>query len=234
MTLWDLAIALFRRWPVLLIGALITCSFGLLSIRDDGVYWTRTEVILLAPKAWYTNKLEVTPWEVTKATGVVVKRVVGADKTIKYASPEATMIGTSNVREGTWIRQEDDGGQWSTDFSSSVIIVEAVGPTVERTRELQEAAVNKISDTLAQLQKEWNADPHLLITSTVAPLSAVIYHVKGSKVRALGMTGVLGIGSTVGVVVMLEYRTRRRSGLATTGAPEADFIVLDNPIVTRT
>lgn len=234
MTLWDLTVALFRRWPVLLVGAMITCGCGLLSIRDDGVYWSRTEVILLAPTAWYVNKLQVTPYEVTKATGVVVKRVVGADKVIKYASPGASMIGTSNVREGIWIRQEDDGGQWSTDLSSPVIIVEAVGPTPDRTRDLQQAAVNKISTALVQLQEDWGADHHLWITSTVAPASAEIYHVTGSKVRALGMTATLGIGITVGVVLVLEYRTRRRTGFAAANDPEADFIVLDDPVVSPT
>lgn len=225
MTLWDLTLALFRRWPVLLVGALITCSFGLLAIRDNGVYWTRTQVILLSPKSWYPNRLQVSPWEVTKATGVVVKRVVGDGTTIKYASPEVTMIGTSKVREGVWIRQEDDGGQWSIGLTSPVIIVEAVAPTAERADQLRQDAIKQIAHTLQQLQKEWGADPGLLIASTEAPASAVTYYVTGSRVRALGMTAALGIGLTVGVVLILESRARRRTQDTTT-APDSEFVVL--------
>ncbi|QGN33882.1 hypothetical protein [Microlunatus sp. Gsoil 973] len=227
MTLWDLVLAFFRRWPVLLVGALITCTCGGLATRDNGVYWTRTQVILLAPKEWYPNKLEVSPWEVTKATGVVVKRVVGAGSRIKYASPEATMIGTSNVRDGTWIRQEDNGGQWSVGLTSPVIIVEAVGPTPERAQELQQVAANLIAHNLAQLQRDWGVNPKLWITSTVAPAPAVIYHVTGSKPRALGMTALLGVGITLGFVLALEYRVRRRAE-TDADAPESEFVILDD------
>lgn len=227
MTLWDLTLALFRRWPVLLVGALVTCSFGLLAIRDNGVYWTRTQVILLSPKSWYPNRLQASPWEVTTATGAVVRRVVGDGKTIKYASPEVTMIGTSNVRDGVWIRQEDDGGQWSIGLTSPVIIVEAVAPTAERANELRQAAINQIAHTLQQMQKEWGADPNLLIASTEAPASAVTYYVSGSRVRALAMTAVLGIGLTVGAILILESRARRRTQNSIS-APESDFVVLDD------
>lgn len=227
MTLWDLTLALFRRWPVLLVGALVTCSFGLLAIRDNGVYWTRTQVIMLSPKTWYPNRLQASPWEVTTATGAVVKRVVGDGKTIKYASPEVTMIGTSNVRDGVWIRQEDDGGQWSIGLTSPVIIVEAVAPTAERADELRQAAINEIAHTLQQMQKEWGADPNLLIASTEAPASAVTYYVSGSRIRALAMTAALGIGLTVGAILVLESRARRRTQDPITG-PESDFVVLDD------
>jgi hypothetical protein len=228
MTLWDLSLALFRRWPLLLVGAVITCGCGLLALRDDGVYWSRTQVILLAPKAWYPNKLEVSPWEVTKATGVVVKRVVGADKSVKFASPEVTMIGTSDVREGAWVRQEDDGGQWSVGLTSPVIIVEAVAPTQTRVRDLQQAAVRKIAQQLVKLQEDWKVDPHLWITSTVAPTPAVIYHVTGSRPRALAMTALLGAAMTIGFTLTLEYLARRRAGEGTGLRAEPDFVVLDD------
>lgn len=226
MTLWDLTLALFRRWPVLIIGALVTCGFGLLAIRDNGVYWTRTDVILLSPKSWYPNRLQLSPWEVTKATGAVVKRVVGDSTTIKYASPDVTMIGTSNVREGVWIRQEDDGGQWSVGLTSPVIIVEAVAPTAQRAEELRQAAIEQIAHTLQRMQKEWGADPNLLVASTEAPTTAVTYYVTGSRIRALAMTAALGIGLTVGVVLKLESRARRRTQELTT-AVDSEFVVLD-------
>jgi hypothetical protein len=224
MTLWDLTLAMFRRWPIVVAGALITCAFGLLAIRDSGIYWTRTEVILLSPKSWYPNRLQVSPWEVTTATGVVVKRVVGDGTTVKYASPDVTMIGTSTVREGVWIRQEDDGGQWSMGLTSPVIIVEAVGPTAQRAEQLRQVAVTRIARTLQQLQKQWGADSNLLIASTEAPTTAETYFVDGSKIRALAMTAALGIGSTVGVVLILESRSRKKSSAS--NAADSEFIVL--------
>lgn len=234
MTLWDLTLALFRRWPVLAAGALITIGCGLLSIHTQGVYMTRTQVILLAPSAWYSNKLQVSPWAVTKATGVVVKRVVGDGEVIKYASPDTTIVGISKAREGTWIRQEDDGGQWSIGYTSPVILVDTVGQTPTAALERRQAAITKIATALAEIQKDWGVAPHQRITSTVAPTSAAVQYVTGSRIRALGMTAALGIGITVGVILVLEFRARQRAGQAAVMPGEAEFVVLDAPFTRAT
>ena len=41
------------------------------------------------------------------------------------------------------------------------------------------------------------------------------------------MTAALGVGMTVGVVLMLEYRDRKRRGFDAAADPEDDFVILD-------
>jgi hypothetical protein len=108
-----------------------------------------------------------------------------------------------------------------------VIIVEAVGPTAERVDQLRQAAVSQIAHTLQQIQTQWGADPGLLVASTEAPDTAETYFVAGNRVRALGMTAALGIGVTVGVVLILESRARRKS-LGPEAVPDTEFVVLDD------
>ena len=38
-----------RRWPVVLVGLIVTVVLGLLTLRMPGVYWASTKVVFLVP-----------------------------------------------------------------------------------------------------------------------------------------------------------------------------------------
>lgn len=212
MTLLDRLRQLVKRWPVLLVGLLVSAGVALLAIRDPGAYFTRMQVVFLAPSTWYRNVLETTPETVIVAASAVSKRVVGASAVIKYGSLDATIVGTSSVRDGVWIRPEDQGGQWAPDIRAPVILVDVVAATPERVRELQYDTISRIQSELDKLQDELRPGVRDGITIQVAPDATTIYRIRGDRPRALAMTITLGGFATLTMVWVVEaWSTRRRS-----------------------
>ena len=210
MTLWDLIRAALRRWPVLLAGALATLGLVYTTTLDDGVYWSRTQVVFLAPTSKiYPNALRTTSEDLIITAGVVAKAVAGPDKVTKYASPEATLIG-EGTRDGWSIRLPDTGGQWAPNFAEQVLYVEVVAATAEEVEARQDEIVAQIADELDRLQRDAGVVPVNDITVTVAPESTVVHQVGGSTMRAAGMAGLLGASATFALIAVLETRARRR------------------------
>lgn len=74
MTFWELLRAILRYWPVVLVGALCTVLVALTVVDDDGVHFTRTEIIFLAPTSpTYPNALRTQSEDVIDMAGVVAK-----------------------------------------------------------------------------------------------------------------------------------------------------------------
>jgi hypothetical protein len=211
MTLWDLLRACLRRWPVVVAGALLTAVAGWAVTLDHGVYWARTQVVFLAPTSKaYPNALNTKSGDLIVTAGVVAKRVIGPDDITKFADPAVTIVGSTPIRDGFWIRLPDSGGQWATNFASQELMIDAVGPTRERVTELQQYAVTRIKEELASLQSEQRVKPVNDITVTVVQDPPVVYLVRGSRPRALLMTAALGVGLTVAAVMVVELRSIRR------------------------
>lgn len=218
MKQWDLIRSVIRRWPIVLVGALFTAALGYLAVDDRDVYWTRTEVVFLAPSSQlYPNSLKTTSEDLIITAGVVAKRVTGPGRITKYASPDANLVGIG-IRDGWSIRLPDTGGQWATNFTSQALTVEVVGPDRETVLAKQQELIDRIEDELDALQRSAGVDPRNDITATVVPESAVVHQIGGSKLRTLGMIAALGAGATLGLVFFVEYRARRRAS----GAPPSD------------
>lgn len=210
MTLWDLFGLALRRWPIVLGGAICTAAVAFAAIQDDGVYWTRTQVVFLAPPSeLYPNSLETRSESLVITAGLVAKEINGPGKVTKYGSSDVSLVGLG-VRRGWSVRLPDSGGQWAPNFSEQVLIAEVVGETVEEVEHDQEALFELIAGELYDMQRDMGVAPVNDVTVTVAPESTVIYHVSGSRSRAVGMAGMLGAGATVAGLFTLEMRARRR------------------------
>lgn len=211
MTLWNLARAALRRWIVLVAGAVATLGLVYTTTLDDGVFWSRTQVVFLAPpSAAYPNALRTTSEDLIITAGVVAKAVSGPEEVTKYASPDATLVG-EGVRDGWSIRLPDTGGQWATHFAEQVLYVEIVAATAEEVEARQTEIIGQIVTELDRLQRDAGVEPVNDITVTVAPESTVVHHVRGSRARSAGMAAVLGAGATFAVIALLESRGRRRA-----------------------
>ncbi|WP_186806159.1 hypothetical protein [Microbacterium aerolatum] len=197
----------------MLIGAVLTAGSGLAAVSADGVHFTRTELVFLAPtSALYPNALRTQSEDIIITAGLVAKQVTGPEKITKFASPDVTLVGLG-VRDGWSLRLPDTGGQWATNFATQRLFLDIVGPSEERVREQQSALIEEVDQELEALQRERGVDPVNDITMITAPQSTTIYSVGVNKARALGMTAVLGIGATIAAVIFREYlRRRRRSG----------------------
>lgn len=210
MTLWEFFAACLRRWPIVLVGVICTglAAFALLS--DKGVYYTRTQLVFLAPSSSsYPNTLTTQSEDIIDTAGVVAKRITGPRPVTKFASPDVTLIG-QGIRDGWSLTLPDTGGQWATNFQSQILNLEIVAPARATVLERQTTLVRRVQDELDSLQRERGVAPINDITVQAAPRSTVIYHVGGSKPRALGMTAALGVGITASVVMLVERLARRR------------------------
>lgn len=222
MTLWDLIRAAVRRWPVLLAGALASLGLVYATTLDDGVYWSRTQVVFLAPASKaYPNALRTTSEDLIITAGAVAKAVSGPAAVTKYASPDATLVG-EGIRDGWSIRLPDTGGQWAPNFAQQVLYVEVVGATAEQVGARQEEIIDQIAHELDRLQRDAGVAPVNDITVTVAPESTVVHQVGGSSLRAAGMAGLLGASATFAVIAVLETRARRRDAASPAEAAPAE------------
>ncbi|GAA1978805.1 hypothetical protein [Microbacterium pumilum] len=214
MTFWELVRAFIRHWPIVLIGAVCTAGAGFVAISDDGVYFTRAEIVFLAPtSSLYPNALRTQSEDLIDTAGIVAKRLAGPGKVTKFASPDVTLIGMG-VRDGWSLRLPDTGGQWATNYATQTLNLDVVAATEDEARARQTELVERVKTELNQLQRDANVDPVNDITAIAAPESTVMYHVGGSTARVLGMTAALGIGLTVAAVLFLEYRRQPRRDLA--------------------
>lgn len=215
VTLWGALQALLRRWPVMLVGAVTTTCLMYLVGNEAVTYWSRTEVVFLAPSSQrYPNSLSTKSEDLIITAGLVAKRLNGPGAPVKYASTDVTLIGTSTANEAVWIRLPDSGGQRAPHFNEQVLIVEVRAPTSDRATQLQEAAVIAIATELDSLQRSNRVDPVNDITVTTAPETAVVYPVTGRRSRAVGLTALLGMLLTLGAVGIAEKRARDQEAAA--------------------
>ena len=210
MTLFDLLRVVLRRWPVVVVGALITCSFLYLIRQEQGVYWSRTTVVFLAPSsAIYPNSLATDSGALIVTAGVVEKRVTGPGKVTKYADPSVNLAGLG-IRDGWSISLPDTGGQWAPNFTSRELNVEVVGPSPQEVRAKQSELVGRLRDALRQVQVEWKVAPVNYVTLTTPAEPPVVNYLVGRRPRAEVMTLLLGGVGTVTACVVVDDLLRRR------------------------
>lgn len=211
MIIWDVVRVLLRQWVIVVVGGLITVSCGLLIIKDNPIFFTRTEIAFLAPtSSVYPNALRTQSEDIIETAGVVAKRVTGASKVTKFAAPEVTLVGLG-VRDGWSLRLPDTGGQWATNYATQKLTLDVVSPSRAETAARQQALLDQIAHELLTLQQDAGVVPIDQITMLPAPQSTVIFQVSGNRQRALMMTALLGGLLTVAVALASERRRRRRA-----------------------
>ena len=211
MALHKFTGVLFRQWLVVLVGAVCTIAAGLAAMHDPGIYFTRTNLVFLAPTSSnYPNALRTQSTDVIDTAGLVAKRLTGPGEVTKYASPDVTLVGLG-VRDGWSLRLPDTGGQWATNFATQMLVLDVVGPTREIVEQRRDYLVQRTAQELDRMQRDAGVAPVNDITVIPAPASAVVHHVTGNRLRALGMTALLGVGLTGAAALVVD---RRRSGRA--------------------
>lgn len=207
MTLQAAVSSMVRRWPIVVMGAVVTVCVMYLAASPAVTYWSRGEVVFLAPSSQrYPNSLQTKSEDLIITAGLVAKRLTGTEPTTKYASVDVNLIGTSSEPEQVWIRLPDTGGQWAPHFNDQVLLLEVRAETPQRVEQLYAAAVAAIRHDLATLQRIQRVPAVDHITITSAPQAPVVYAVTGRRSRAVGMAALLGVGLTIVAVAGLERR----------------------------
>jgi hypothetical protein len=234
MTIWDLGVAMGRRWLVVMVGMVCTAAVVMLVGHDQGVYWSRTQVIFLAPaSSLYPNSLKTVSDDIIMTAGVVAKRVNGTAVMPKMGSPDVTLFGRG-VTDGYSVLLPDTGGQWAPNFAQQMLEVQVVGPDAEDVSRRRQVLVGKISQELTALQDDAGVAEVNRITVKLVPDGADVRYIAGQRTRAAAITGVLGESLVIGLVGLLEVRLRRRtqrlSDLDRDDDSRGDAEVLDDDI----
>ncbi|WP_454295830.1 hypothetical protein [Salana multivorans] len=180
------------------LGLLLTAIACYQAISGPPTYWTRTEVVFLTPSsAANPNSLRTRSEDVIITAGAVAKVINGATPPQKYASPEVNLIGTTTATEAVSISLPDTGGQWAPHFTHQLLVVEAKAPSPERAEQLRDTAIEAIENTLDRMQREAGVASVNDMTAVESPESPVVVEVRPSRMRALAMTGLLGLWMTV-------------------------------------
>lgn len=223
MALWDLLRAMVRRWPIVVVGAILTLAAANYASQDRSVYWTRTDLVFLAPKnAQYPNALRATSEDLVITAGVVGKLVVGTRQIPKFTATDAGLIGMG-VRDGWTVRLPDTGGQWAPNYTDQWLIIEVVGPDPETVRTRKEQLVEDMTAALDRVQDEYRVDKAFRMTTKEAPGSTVVYPVGGSSKRAFAVSGMLGAAATLYLVVRIDPILLRRRERRAEKPPETDL-----------
>lgn len=201
-----------RRWLVFTCGVLLVAGAGLVIVAQDGQYWSRTSIIFLAPSsARYPNSLQTKSDAMIVTAGIVAIRINGTTEPPKYASTDATLVGIPPLDRPYWLRLPDSGGQWAHHFANQELLLDVVGSTAEEVEEIREEVIAQVRLELYELQREHDVDPIDDITIKVAQDPPATAYVHGSRVRALGMTALLGLSATIVVATLIDRRASRTS-----------------------
>ncbi|MGA7147678.1 MAG: hypothetical protein WBX17_04210 [Microbacterium sp.] len=210
MSIREFLRAITRRWPIILIGAVVTAAAAMAVLREDGTHWTRSELVFMAPSsAFFPNSLQTRSEDLIITAGLVGKLVTGPDRTLKYGSTDVTLIGTPHDGD-YWLRLPDTGGQWATNYGDQLLLLDVVGDSPDAVEELHDDVVARVRTELEAVQRAQGVAPVNEITMQVSPEALVVHQVGGSRIRALAMTGVIGVAVTGAAVMLLELRASRR------------------------
>jgi hypothetical protein len=202
MGLREVIGALVRRWPVWLVGMVLTLGAGWVVIHPTPSY-TASEIFAAQPP--------VTPWSPNSLTDFRPSLAITAAlvaQLLKSPSGEALLHSRGLV--GTYnLVPRNSGTQQNPAY-----IIPSVQATVTSADQDQAAASTTIllrafDEDLKSLQDQWNVPANLRITITVLAPIAVTESVE-AKSRALAGVAILGIASCFTIALWWDIAVQRR------------------------
>lgn len=211
MTSRDLLRLVFRRWYLMLLGALLTVGALYSVARQPGVYFTSYDVVLLPPSSKLSpNTIEDPRYGITPMAGLIVADYNAGHRQTLLGSPDTTLYG-EGIRSGSRVRMPNRGSQWQPLYTTPNIDVQVVGATSGEVAVEAKRIGAQLTRLVEERQDELGVKQSMRMTTLVSAPDPVIAYVGGSRARvALGI-GIVGITSSTVAVVALERWWVRRS-----------------------
>lgn len=229
MTSLDLLRLLVRRWYVMAFtGVLGLGALAMVWQHPTAVYFTRFDVVLLAPRhVPDPNEMEDPSFSLAPLAGLLVSDVLEGERLVPMATSDATLVG-EGVRDGWSVRLPNTGNQWVPSYTRPNIDVQVVGADEDRV--IAEAArVRALLDgALDRRQEQFGVALGLRTTLMSSPADPVVSRVVGSRSRAaagvllLTLVGALLAAAAVDALVgrmSASGRWRRRT-MSVPGRPQ--------------
>ncbi len=201
-----------RRWWATLTGVCLTGALAFHVALLPGIYHQEVNVVFLWPQGPRTsNAFLHGDQTLVYNAGVVGRVVAGNSSDAQVVSDTVTLVG-EGITHGYLVRLPNSGGQWALNFDRPVLDVQASGSSPEEVEQRMATALARINHELEAMQSAAGVPRGVRITTRMSPPSPVLLYSKGSHVRALAATLLLGIGLTLGVVIVLDQRIALRAG----------------------
>ena len=155
------------------------------------------------------NPLRSESFTLTSLASALVVRVNGGPIGTKTSAPDNTLFG-EGVTEGSRVRIRDIGGMWTSSIPVPVIYVEAIGPTHDSVAAEINRLVGSLTSNLQQLQDELHVPAYGRVVPYAAPAEPEVVEVSGQRVKAAGVTTLVGLAITVLALYAVDRRWPRR------------------------
>jgi hypothetical protein len=196
VTFWDLLALLRRRWPVTVIGVLLTVGVVALVALRPPVYYTRVQLTILPPAAVPGNAFTIETYALIGVAGAVAE-VIGSPENGATDVPGTAELTGTGVRDGFSVRLPNIGGQWSVGYEGPYLDVQAIGPTPEVVRGYVDDVRAQVDGLLLEWQTAAGVESTDLLRTQLSPTDPVILDSRGSPMRAIAIVLLLGAGFTV-------------------------------------
>jgi len=199
--------------------AVLVCLLGAGGVwwtgHNTGVFLAEVDVVLLPPQGEDPNNALTDPSRgFVDFAGIVAKSVMGASSNPAPVSESVTLVGMG-ISEGWVVRQPNDGGQWSTNFSRPLLNVQATSHDPDQALARLYDVVGKIRGQIDAWQDAYSVAPRNRAAVTLNPTAPALYYYNGDRKRAAA--GVVTV--TVLVTLWLLVGNRRRPPRVTTRRP---------------
>jgi hypothetical protein len=214
VTIETLLASALRRWPVLLVGILVTLASCLHVMKLPGVYWASTKVYFLAPASVpQPNQLAPDNSATIPFAGLIQTQINDGSPKRGATSPDVRLVD-QGVYDGWSVLLPDTGGQWASNFSEPALIVEATGPTPQVVTTRMAELLERISQLVKQDQDSASVPPLVRVTLNTSPATVDVQYSNGHRSRAVGIMVLLGVLLSVATCRVVDHvlATGRRQG----------------------
>jgi hypothetical protein len=181
-----------RRWIAL---ALVVLATGLAVVNvqlTPGVYWARTEVVLLGPPNQVRpNKLDSNSAGLIATAGLIEREMRATRTSIPATSNEVTLVD-QGVYDGEQVRMPNYGGQWATNFDQPVIDLQASAASPQVVRDRMLGMIAQAQAILRRRQDEAHVAPANRISIALSPAQIRVNYSAGAKPRAQAVLLLVG------------------------------------------
>jgi hypothetical protein len=223
MTVGDFLRSLLRRWPVAVVGILVTMAMCVITLRAPGVYWARSKVYFLAaPTTAQPNQIAPDSSVAIAFAGLIQTEIHGGVPLRRATSPDVTLLD-EGIYDGWAVFLPDTGGQWAHNFSEASLIVEASGPTPEVVRARMTALIDQIARLARAREDAANVAASARVSFAISPPLIAVQYSNGHRSRALLIIGLLGIGLSLAACRIVDRvaTSRRLRGETNDGIGDA-------------
>lgn len=189
MTIGQLLTVWRRQWLIVLLCLAGAAGLGWHVSRPEGVYWSTTPIVIRPP---YLSGYYAPLSGITIPLAGVVAGLVNRDapEIPPSVSPDVSIVDRG-LYDGWTVFVPDYGGQWGSNFTDPIIVVQASGPTPEIVSERMEMVIGRIERTLDEIQDEAGVDERWRAEAVRLQATSTVEYARGNRVRSLAGVGAL-------------------------------------------